>query len=316
MEFLKFLLFMVTLIGLIGWIWKGISFDRTDYGDIRGIASFPVSRTVTGLVVLVGILVFFSAIQIMPAGHRGVIYSQKSGVKSRILQEGFNVVTPAVETVHEVSVRVREHTVVLDVEKNSAASKDTQDVGAVVTVNYHYDAKNVHRIYRDIGDADTVAKTILVPKTQDAIKRATATFEAEDMIANRGKLAELIKTTLSDRLASSYLIVDDISVQNISFKKDFTAAIENKVKQKQLAKQAKLIVVTKEAEAEQLIAEATFSLESRILKAEGTAKANELLERSLTPGVLQQRAIDVWDGKFPTYYSGGAGAPLLFNIPK
>ena len=44
------------------------------------------------------------------------------------------------------------------------------------------------------------------------------------------------------------------------------------------------------------------------------AKANQLLNASLTPTLVNYKAIEKWDGKLPTY-SGGGAVPFL-NINK
>jgi len=309
----KFLIFLIAFVGLAGFVFAAFKWKRVEgginAGNIRGVEKVPVGRFIVSTVLLITLLVFFSAIQIIPAGYRGVIFSQGSGVKSRILNEGFNIVTPAIEQVIPMEVRVQKHPVTA-----AAASKDTQNVKTVVAINYHFDPKKVHKIYQNYGLTDEVNTRIIAPKTQDAIKRSTAKFDAEDMIANRDKLGDMILATLGARLAKSHIIIDDVSVENISFDDDFMLAIEDKVKQKQLAKKAQLIVVTKEAEAKQAVAEAEGIKQARILKAEGTARANELKDRTLTDKVLYDKWLDSWDGKSPLYLSGG-GNSAIFQLP-
>jgi len=309
MGLVKFLMFIIAFAGLAAFVFAGFKWNRVG-GQIRGAEKVPFGRFFVSTLLLITLLIFFSAIQIIPAGHRGVVFSQGSGVKSRILGEGFNVVTPAIESVILMEVRVQKHPVTA-----AAASKDTQNVKTVVAINYHFDPRKVHKIYQDYGLTSEVNARIIAPKTQDAIKRSTAKFDAEDMIANRDKLGDMILATLGARLAKSNIIIDDVSVENISFDEDFMLAIEDKVKQKQLAKKAQLIVVTKEAEAKQAIAEAEGIKQARILKAEGTAKANELLDRSLTPGVLKQRYLDTWDGVLPKFV-GASDISLLMQAPE
>jgi len=75
------------------------------------------------------------------------------------------------------------------------------------------------------------------------------------------------------------------------------------------------------AEAEQAITQAHGSAEAVREKAEGDAdalliraraeaKANEIIRLSMSPVVLQYRALEHWDGKLPTY-NGGGQLPLL-----
>jgi hypothetical protein len=81
-----------------------------------------------------------------------------------------------------------------------------------------------------------------------------------------------------------------------------------------------------EAEATQAITQAHGQAEAARQKAQGDAdallirarseaQANEIIRLSMTPSVLQYRALEHWDGKLPTY-SAGALPLLTFDASK
>lgn len=83
------------------------------------------------------------------------------------------------------------------------------------------------------------------------------------------------------------------------------------------AQQAKYLSIQKENEVMQAKADA----QKRVAAAEGEAKANDVLTRSLTPQViewqrlvLQKQWIERWNGTVPQV-SAGNGGSLLYNLP-
>lgn len=70
-----------------------------------------------------------------------------------------------------------------------------------------------------------------------------------------------------------------------------------------------LYAEVEKAEAEKTEAEGKAA--ARLLIAEAEAKANKLLEESMTPAVLQYQSIKIWDGKLPTFMGGTTPVPFI-----
>lgn len=64
-------------------------------------------------------------------------------------------------------------------------------------------------------------------------------------------------------------------------------------------------------EADALVIRTKADAEARITNAQSQAKANQIINSSLTPQVIQYKTLDTWDGKLPTVNSG---AIPLVNI--
>ena len=96
------------------------------------------------------------------------------------------------------------------------------------------------------------------------------------------------------------VIVDDVSLVNFAFSPEFSKAIEAKQIAEQEAKQAEFSAkkATQEAQAE-------------INRAKGQAEAQRLQRQTLTAPLLQQQAIEKWDGHFPTVMGGNGTLPLI-----
>jgi len=87
-----------------------------------------------GIVVLIIIgVVTASAVQIVDAGHRGVLLHWNAvDLTVPPLIEGLHFVTPFADSVVQMEIRTLKF-----VKATSAASKDLQTVSTEITVNYH-----------------------------------------------------------------------------------------------------------------------------------------------------------------------------------
>jgi prohibitin 1 len=246
-----------------------------------------------GAVVAVFVLVAVFPVVIVGAGERGVVFNNFSGVENRILGEGMHFRIPFVESVTKVSVRTQKTDI-----KAEAASKDLQTVNTDIVINWKVDSGKVNKIYQQIGDQDVVADRIIIPAVNEVVKAATAQKTASEVLARRAELKADVDTLLSERLKKFDVVLEDVSIVNVSFSPEFNRAIEQKQVAQQEAERA--LFVTQQASAE---AQATIN------RARGEAEANRLKQQSLSNELLELRAIEKWDGKMPQYT--GTSTPFI-----
>lgn len=175
-------------------------------------------------------------------------------------------------------------------EGNSAVSKDQQKVFANLAVNYQVDSDNVVDLYKRVGQA---WKSIIVDaRVPQVFKEVTATYQTQDITANREQLREQTRTRLAKELEPYDVKVVDVFVTNLGFSQVYTDSIEAKQKQVQDAQRAEAKVRQVEAEAKQRVAEANGEAQANVARARGEATANRLRQKSLTPLLIQQQAIE------------------------
>jgi prohibitin 2 len=149
---------------------------------------------------------------------------------------------------------------------------------------------------------------VIDPAVQEAVKAVTAEFTAEQLISERPKVREEIKRLLRDRLSPFHIMVDDFSIINFEFSKEFNRAIEEKQTAEQLALKARRDLDRIKIEAEQQIAKARAEAESlRLQKQEVTSELIRLREIE-----AQVRAIEKWDGRLPGVV--GSGTVPFINV--
>lgn len=203
-------------------------------------------------------------------------------VTGQELGEGFHLKNP-LDKANSYDIKVLK-----DQSEVAAASKDLQDVRATIVINYRLEAGKISEIHKTIG---VFYKEKLVdPAVQEVFKAAAAKYDATQLITDRPAVKAEAFNEIVKRLERYGIIVQDLSITNFSFSKEFTSAIESKQVAAQEAERAK------------------FNLE----KANLDAQSQEVQKTSLSPLLLQKYAIDKWDGKLPTYLGGGDS---VFNIP-
>lgn len=247
-----------------------------------------VRWSLTTVAALVFLLYFFPIV-IIGTGERGVVFNSISGIEDRVLNEGTHFRVPLLQSVTSISVKTQKTDV-----KAEAASKDLQTVNTDIVVNWHLDAGKVNKTYQQIGDEVTVRDRIIIPAVSEMVKAATAQLNVSEVLSKRTQLKAEIDDLLRERLDKHGVILDDVSITNVNFSPEFNRAIE----QKQVAQQEAERAIFKAQEASQT-AQSTINL------AKGEAEANRLKRESLTPELLQLRAIEKWNGVMPQY-TGGA----------
>lgn len=221
-------------------------------------------------------------------GEKGII-THFGSVQNEVLDSGAYLWIPVVRGIHTFDLRVQK-----DVVEATAASKDLQDVHSQIAVNWRLDPVQVMNFYKDVGSEEDALSKILTPALNEVFKAATAKKTAEEIVSRRSELKQDIDEALNKRIARYFIHVDDVSIVDVKFSSEFTKAIEQKQIAEQQAKQAQYLAdkAVKDADAERN-------------RAKGQADAQNLLKVTLSPELLKLKAIEKWDGKFPTYMGGG-----------
>ena len=268
---------------------------------IIDIAEFkqPKPRNFGILIVLVIILIIgWGTFVIVPAGHRGVILLWGS-VEKRIMGEGLNFKVPIAERVIKVDVKVQPH----PFKEIDASSKEYQMVKMTGMMNFHIDPAYVNDLYQKVGL--DFADKVIDPAFNDFVKEVVPTYPIGEILPKREEIRKRAMTKLGDNLSRYHIIVDDIYFANIRFSPEYEGAIEAKQVAQQQVETQKQVLAQREIEAQQKVATAKGEAESILVVAQGQAKANDALSRSISPILVQYKGIEKWNGILPQV-SGGA----------
>ena len=244
-------------------------------------------RKITKLSIGVGILVILTLltmIRVVGVGRVGIVTRFGQVVGDR--QSGIQFVAPwGVE--HLVSMNVQNQKVQVDA---TAATQDLQTVTTTVALNYNLTPATADQIYRSVGvNYQTV---VIDPILQETVKAITSQYNATDLIDQRPKVEAQTLAALDKALSNKGFTVDNFSIVNFEFSKAFSDAIENK----------------------QVEAQNVQAAQYKLQQANLNAQANQVQDAALTPQILEQQAIQKWDGKLPNNTVAG-GSGTIFSLP-
>jgi regulator of protease activity HflC (stomatin/prohibitin superfamily) len=258
----------------------------------------PKPRTVVLVVALLFVVgVIWGSFVIIPAGHRGVVLLWGS-VEKRIMGEGLNLKLPFAETVIKVDVKVQPH----PFKEIDAASKEYQMVRLTGMMNFHIDPAYVNDLYQRVGL--DFANKVIDPAFNDFVKEVVPSYAITEILPKREDIRKRAMQKLGDNLARYHVIVDDIYIANIRFSPEYEKAIEAKQVAQQQVETQRQVLFQREIEAQQKVATAKGEAESILVVAQGQAKANDALARSISPILVQYKGIEKWNGILPQV-SGG-----------
>ena len=259
----------------------------------------PKPRTIGILLLLFFILtVLWGTFVIVPAGHRGVCLWWGS-VEKRIMGEGLNFIVPIAERVIKVDVKVQPH----PFKEIDASSKEYQMVKMTGMMNFHIDPAYVNDLYQKVGL--DFADKVIDPAFNDFVKEVVPTYPIGEILPKREEIRQRAMKKLGDNLSRYHIIVDDIYFANIRFSPGYEGAVEAKQVAQQQVETQKQVLAQREIEAQQKVATAKGEAESIQVVAQGQAKANDALSRSITPILVQYKSVEKWNGILPQV-SGGA----------
>jgi len=244
------------------------------------------SLTLTIVIAVVSLILIFSSVALVPAGHKGVLLTM-GAVNDRILSEGLSFKIPFVQTVYYIDGRVKK----LESANNSSASKDLQSITSTIAVNYRVSGDSVALLYKNLGlDYEN---TIISPAINETIKAVTSQYTAEELITKRTSVSAAMKELLQEKIKDKYIQVDSFNVLNFEFSEAFNKAIEEKQIAEQNALKSKYDLERVKTEAQQAVE-----------KARGEAEAMKAKNMELTDRIINIEFINKWDGKMPMYFGG------------
>lgn len=233
---------------------------------------------VTGVAVLGGgfyVLNNYSLLNV-EGGHAAVVFNRATGMRDNHLAPGLHFLVPFLEVPHVYETRARPRQV-----QSITASRDLQQVNVTLRVLYEPDQTKLTQIFKELGG--DYAERVLPSIVNEVLKSVMARYKADELIQKRTRVSAEIASALEERAERFHIRLSDVSITDLKFGKEYTAAVEAKQVAQQEAERAKYLVERAKQEKK-----------STIIRAEGEAKAAELIGQSMkeSPGFLKLRRIE------------------------
>jgi len=268
--------------------------------------------------VLIGLLVggIYNCFTVVEPGNVGVVFNRWSG-SLRAVGQGIVWRIPWITQVQSYPVALRTYTMVARLGEGSMASDDSidlptregQHIRQDISVTYNTSQEKAADVFRSFRGADieeieaTFIRRTIITVAQNVAGQMALT----DVIANqRGQLQERIQENLGAEMNKMGFVVDKVNLGASHLPQAIEAQMQQKMAAQQEAQQAEYELQRQQTLAKAKVAEAEGDAESTLVKAKAQAEANSVLQQTLTPMLIQSKALDRWNGVLPQYTGGGA----------
>jgi len=259
-----------------------------------------------GIIVVV-LLMFGSATFVtLQPGEKGVIFKKFSGGldKDNVYGAGFHVIAPWNDMIiYDVKEQKVDETMdVLD--------KKGLPINVDVSVRFYPIYDKIGYLHEKFG-VKYIDK-LVIPEVRSTVRQVMGRYTAEEIYSTkRAEVEQSIKDETEAVLnrSENNIRMTALLIRSINLPTDYKKSIENKEIQKQEALAYQYKLQKEESEAER-----------KRIAAEGEAKANQIINSSLTPSLLKMRGIEATiklsespNAKTIIIGSGKDGMPLILG---
>jgi regulator of protease activity HflC (stomatin/prohibitin superfamily) len=215
-------------------------------------------------------------------------------------------------------------------ESITLSSSEGVNVNADVGLSFHIEPSLAPRLYARfrLNDLAALADGYMRNTVREAFNDVGSRLPVQEIYgAGKSHMLDEVTRKCRDVFGKDGIVIDQLTINGaLRLPPNVMDAINRAMEATQNALQSRNKVAQVEAEASQAITQAHGEAEAARQKAQGEAdalliraraeaQANEIIRLSMSPAVLQYRALEHWDGKLPTY-SAGALPLLTFDAAK
>lgn len=249
------------------------------------------------LIFFLAAIVALSSCTRIDVGHEGIkvnMYGTDKGVSDVVLVTGRVWYNPFTEDVYEIPTFVQ----TADYEAFTVNAKDGSVFVVDPMVSYKVTSGRTPDIFvKYRKSVDEIQNTVLLTYTRDAFKNIFNRYPTDSILSKREQFDKEVTELLTTELEK-----EGFHVEQLTFGMQYPESMTNAINAKNAA-----IQNAQKAENELRVAEANAKI--LVTNAKAQKEANDLLQQSLTPQLINKMFIEKWDGSTPLY----GQSPMMFK---
>ena len=272
------------ILGVLLLVLGMLNGKRDESGKFIGISIKPNKKLGLAMIPLI-LCLATSCVVFIPANTVGIRWSAISGTNENTLGEGVAIKSP-VDRIYQIPTTVQEK----QMDNVAVQTLDAQWVYMSLNIKYQVDQANAYKVFKNYKTLENLDTNLISNVTQRSVEEVTTKYNVIDILGEkRNSIYTEIENALVEKLAHEGVTLKFITI----IETDAGEEIEKAIAQEAVAKKA---VETAEQEKKK----AEIDAQTKLIKAEGEAKANEIKTKQLTDEILTEMFIEKWDGKLPT----------------
>lgn len=271
----------------------------------------PIKLTLSILATVLALVTVLSSCSVIKPGESGVIFNRVTG-SMHTAEQGAVFTPPFIVSVQAYPTSLRTYSMVMRQGEGSdhtddsidLPSKEGQHIRQDISITYNTTHDKAAEVYKAFKGEDVagIEATFIRRTTITVAQNIAGSMSLTELISTRrDELQSAIQTKLHDELLKMGFTIDKVNLGAAHL----PASVETQMQQKMAAQQD-----AQRAEYE-LVKQGTLA-KARVAEAEGVAKANAIIQNSLTSAILENKRIEKWNGVLPQV--SGATGGLMLNL--
>lgn len=244
-----------------------------------------IGAGVVGVTLLGGTVLGIMKTERIAAGEVGVVYNTK-GIESEVLPTGWHV-TGLLDKTVEYPIKIQ----TVNYKDMKVSTNDGKSIELDLAYNFTIDPTKVTDLFNKFGatKAETIQDTYMRTRLWEAARTTISKYNVIEIYGEKSSEASSkIQEVFANDIKGLGFTITDLTIGVPKADKSIQTAINERVRASQKLEKKKTELAITKAEAERLK-----------IEAEGKAKANEILSKSIDKGILTQQWIKKWNGVAP-----------------
>jgi len=290
--------------------------DYNEFSHVAYILGYYGFLIFTALTLLLG------SWFVIPSGKVGLV--SKLGVFDKDTREpGVHFKLPLIHSVTKVDVRSKtahygyessdkaeSKTGIIQLPKITVLDEKNLNIGLELSLRYKVNPDTVYSIF--INDGSNFFNKRINPVVLEVSRNVLGSYTADQVSTKRQEISNELKVALDLAFEKeTFFFIEEVNIRRFTLDEIIRNKIKAVEEANQKEKQLKYEVLQAEQRRQIAVKQAQAKSASILEVAKSQAKANRLINSSLSSNLIKYKQMEKWDGKLPVYSGVENGGILI-----